>query len=311
MKFEEIKSNIDFKALNDFRLEKKKIIDSRTNKILISCLLTIIIVLYFIWPHVHWIQAIIVSIILFVILYGILVKLFVRKYLNQFIIHFRDNVISVLLNSLKFDVKLNLEKVLSRSMFNEGKLFTNFNVFNPEEFFEGTIDELPISFSELLLEYKSRRYTNRIFYGFFIKLHYNLDTNLIIDVIEDSTNSDVLQKLNFKRNQLVKIEDSEFERYYVVYSNNVDLTKSLISNTVIDNLKKLNVIAKNRVYFSIRNGSIHVAYNDERNYFEIDKDKTIEELTETHFNDLNDIFVILKEIKMFFDSNIIPAIPKN
>ncbi|MFM7667798.1 MAG: DUF3137 domain-containing protein [Bacteroidota bacterium] len=206
---------------------------------------------------------------------------------------------------------MNIEHPLSQSEFLKGKLYTSFNDYSAEELFEGTIEKIPVKFTEVHLQSKSRYSTHNVFRGFYSNFNYGLNSDLVIDVIEDnSRDMEFLQKLNLKRDKLVKIDNQEFEKKYVVYSNQPELTSELLSASFIKNLSILSNELESIVYFSVRNGCVHIAYNDGIDHFIIDHDKNVEELSENFYNDIIKMYNRMNKIKLFIDSNIISKIDK-
>ena len=57
MTFEEIKTNIDFKSINELRLKNKRVIDRRSSIYLLICLIIYIGLIVLIWPHVGFFAA--------------------------------------------------------------------------------------------------------------------------------------------------------------------------------------------------------------------------------------------------------------
>ena len=57
--------------------------------------------------------------------------------------------------------------VITKSDFLKGKLFTSFNDYSAEELFEGTIDKIPVKFTEVHLQSKSRYRSYTVFRGFY------------------------------------------------------------------------------------------------------------------------------------------------
>jgi hypothetical protein len=309
MTFEEIKSKIDFASINELRLKNKKIIDSRSSKFLGINFIIFVALVIFIWPHVNFLESIFIPFIVVILIYTVLYRLFIRKYEVQFKKGFRESVLDRLLKDIGYDLKLNIEKPLTQSEFSKGKLHTSFNDFESEELFEGNIEDTPVKFSEVHLKSKSRYSTRTIFRGFYANFNYNFNEDLVIDVIQDeSGDKEFLQKMNFSRDKLVKVDDQSFEKKYVVYSNQPELASELVSQKFINELATLSDAVNSTVYFSIRKGSIHLSYKDGVNHFVMDHNKPVEELTENFFKDITKMYAIMSQLKTFIDLNILPVL---
>lgn len=311
MNFEEIKSKIDFASINELRLKNKKIIDSRSNLFLGINLIILIALIIFIWPHVGFFTAIFVPIFVVAIIFAILHSLFIKKYEVQFKKGFRESVLDKLIKDIGYDLKLNIEKPLTQAEFLKGKIYTSFNSFEPEELFEGNIEDIPVKFSELHLQSKSRYSTRTIFRGFYANFNFGLREDLVIDVIQDdSRNSALLQKMNLSRDKLVKVDDPDFEKKYVVYSNQTELTTELLSPKFIQQLSLHSDKLGSTIFFSIRNGYVHIAYNDSTDHFVIDHNQAVEELTEKFYQDITKMYDVINELKNFIQMNIISIVSR-
>jgi hypothetical protein len=311
MNFEEIKSKIDFASINELRLKNKKIIDSRSNLFLGINLIILIALIIFIWPHVGFFTAIFVPIFVVAIIFAILHSLFIKKYEVQFKKGFRESVLDKLIKDIGYDLKLNIEKPLTQAEFLKGKIYTSFNSFEAEELFEGSLDNIPLRFSEVHLQSKSRYSSRTIFRGFYARFDYGLNKDLVIDVIQDeSGDKEFWQKMNLKRDKLVKVDDADFEKKYVVYSNQIELASELLSPKFIEKLSSLSLNVGSTVFFSIRNGHFHVCYSDGTDHFVMDHNQTVEELTEKFYQDITKMYDIMKEFKNFAQTNIISIVSR-
>jgi hypothetical protein len=305
IEFEDIKSKIDFKRLENLRVKNKKIIDYRNSVIIVFSVSCSIVFLYLCSSYLSFKILMYGTIIIFSTFTIALNVSFVSKHQERVEKSYRDNVLFLILSSLGIDLKLRLGKD-SRKNFVEGKLFLVYEGFRCEDFFEGTLDEIPYSFSEVKLIGKKGR---KIFRGVYAKFSYELRDDIIIDVVKDGTfDIHLFEKFNIYRKKLVKIENESFENQYTVYCNDREFTQELLSNSLIDNLLKLNETLNTTVYFTIRKGSVHIAFEDNYNYFDIDLNKKIERLAEIHIIEITEIYKKMNEIKSFIDENIVPSI---
>ena len=305
MNFDEIKSVIDFDSINELRNKNNKIISKRRRVILLINLVIFMAAMILLWPIFPIFLLIIISIIGFIFIYYILYRIFIKKYEDEYKKSFENNVIEIIFKALNYNLEFKVEHKLKSSEFNEGKIIANYNVFDPEELFEGTLEDIAVKFSEVSIATKFRYSKTIHMRGFYANFQYNFNNDLVIDVIKDeSSDNSVLQKLNFKRNTLVKIDDLAFEKQYVIYSNQTELTQELISPTLIKNLNGLSSQLGSNLYFTIRKGKVHIAYDDAEDYFVIDFNKTSEELAEVFYLDTQKIYNNMLLIKHFLDNNV-------
>ena len=77
-----------------------------------------------------------------------------------------------------------------------------------------------------------------------------------------------IKALNFWRGELVKLEDSEFERLFTVYSNDQVQARYILSTNLMSKLVKFNQKAGRKVHISFLKDKIYIAIEYNYNLFE-------------------------------------------
>jgi len=170
--------------------------------------------------------------------------------------------------------------MIPQSTFSESQIFNHaFNKYYGEDLVTGTTDGIPISFSELKVLYETgagkNRSTTTVFKGVFVVIHMPVNhfgnTFILPDKAEKLFGGKIgnfLQSLGKSRGTLVKIDNKEFEKEFVVYGSNPDNTRSLLNNILVENLIDLRKRAGNKIHVSFIGNMVYVAVNSNQNMFE-------------------------------------------
>jgi hypothetical protein len=164
--------------------------------------------------------------------------------------------------------------------FNRSGLFNaTANTYSGDDRVSGVVGKTKIDFSEVhaqyLTEENAKRSTNHtIFKGLFLKADFNKHFHGKTLVLPDEEEriwgrlATFIQKLDWTRPPLVRLEDREFENYFVVYSTDQTEARYILSpafmKRIIDFRKKTN----QPVFMSFVASHIYVAIGNARPFFE-------------------------------------------
>lgn len=239
------------------------------------------------------------------LVYQLLVYLIVIPASRSFKKTFAERAIQQMLIGINSPFRINPKKSVSKQEFERSKLFLRFNKFESEELFEGTMDGIPVRFSEVLAQ--QNRAT--LFNGFYVCFYYNTDEILELDVIKDSGfNLQFLEEFNFQREELVPIPDKDFEMIYRVFSNSPKRARSIVDFPMRESLLALSEQLQEPLYLTIRENMIHAAFEDTTDYFHLNLDKTCEKMLDTIYKDIQKIEHRIVLIKQFLDNHVVPKI---
>jgi hypothetical protein len=149
----------------------------------------------------------------------------------------------------------------------------------------GKLGETPVSFSEVHAEYYTQHTDKNgnthedwhtIFKGLFFAADFNKSFSDVTVVLPDYTErvlgswlSGFFQKINPERSeQLVKLENPEFEKEFVVYGNDQIEARYIITPVLMERLLELRRKANKRIYVSFANSYIYIAIASSGNMFE-------------------------------------------
>jgi hypothetical protein len=170
--------------------------------------------------------------------------------------------------------------MIPQGTFSQSTIFNQaFNRYYGEDLITGTIDSIPVSFSELTVQHVSgsgkNRSTTTVFRGVFVVITQQLNhfgsTTILPDRAEKLFGGKIgnfFQSLGKSRGSLVKIDNPEFERAFVVYGTNPDNTLSLLNYSFIEKLMDFRKRAGGKVYLSFIDNMAYVAVPTYKNMFE-------------------------------------------
>jgi len=262
--------------LDTLETTRKKIV----RKILITLLLFIVafILLFVVFINEEdiLIPVVTIAFIVFLITFFILKYFYTKKYYKNF----KQDIISLVLNYFKKDLQYFPDQMIPQTTFMQSTIFNQkFNRYYGEDLITGTIDGIPVSFSELRVQHVTgsgkNRHTHTVFKGVFtviqMQINHFASTTILPDRAEKLFGSKIgnfFQSMGKSRGTLVKIDNSEFEKEFVVYGTNPDSTLTLINSDFTTRLLEFRKRAGNKVYLSFIDNMAYVAVINYKNMFE-------------------------------------------
>ena len=207
---------------------------------------------------------------------------------------YKDEVVPKMLTSLDAGLHYEANRNIDRQDYERSKLFLDsVNVFYGDDYVSGTIGKTAIRFSELHSQEIKR--TNKgehrkdIFRGIFFIADFNKKFSGETFVLPDVTGNlfgSFFQKMNASRPQLIKMEDPEFEKAFVVYSTDQVEAHYILSTALMSRIVAFKKKFKMRLSLSFVNSQVYMALPINKQLFEapsilksfIDKKKIFEYL---------------------------------
>jgi hypothetical protein len=303
-KFLKVQENIDFKSINEIRVKKSK---ANFNRVGISILVgvsVIVAIIIGLWSEVFWLNPIRViagTFLIGAVCASLLSYVLTRKLNQNFKKAVKEQVTQKAIEALGYDLNCIVNTDLSKAEFQKSKLVDlAYCRFKSEDFFTGKIDQLPYQFSEISIE---PNYKGKLpFTGFYFSFDFSINKELVIDAVEPRT--DLLNKINSTsdfRPNTVPFECSDLKNIYSIYTNEIETARSLFSSDFITSLKHLNKTKEQTVYFTIREGKLHIVICDESNNFSFNYDVDIENQFEQHCAELTFVNDSAKDLKLIFE----------
>lgn len=209
---------------------------------------------------------------------------FFHKKIKAVKIRFKAEVIARMVKFIDSSLYYSAESRISQSEYFQSKLFlTDVDRYSGDDLVSGTIEKTSIRFSEVHSEYKTestdskgrkRTTWHTIFRGIFFigdfNKHFKGETIVLPDTAENLFGSlgSVFQKMNVSRDQLVKLEDPEFEKAFCVYSNDQIEARYILSPKLMQRIVELRKKSGRKIHLSFVNSRVFIAISVGKNLFE-------------------------------------------
>ena len=207
----------------------------------------------------------------------ILYKYLVKGYKSTF----KEKIITPLIQELDKNLEYLPQKHIDETYFTRSKFFTSRpDRVSGNDYIHGKIDGVPIQLSDFHAE---RRYQDSkgnitwrtMFQGLFIVSEFNKNFQGQTVVLPDKaqhTFGDLvgnwLQSNNFSRNELVKMDDPEFEKEFVVYATDQVEARYILTHTLMQKLLHYKKESEHPLYTSFVGGNIYLAIDYNKDLFE-------------------------------------------
>ncbi|MHC4912388.1 MAG: DUF3137 domain-containing protein, partial [Planctomycetota bacterium] len=223
-------------------LEKKR--KKVLQKLIYVAVVTLCIVtpIVFFWAKSFqaWGHFIFIFVVLCIVAGAGLCKFVSKDYIKEFKILVVDSTVRFVDEDLTYSRKGHIPK----SVFMSSGIFkTKPNIYKGDDLVAGKIGATKIEFSELDAKYESGSGKNRsvktVFKGLFFIADFNKDFVGRTIVLPDTAEKlfghvgKLLQSWNIARDQLIKLDDPEFEKYFVVYGIDQIQARYILSTSLM------------------------------------------------------------------------------
>ena len=208
---------------------------------------------------------------------SIIYKMLIKDYTKEF----KDKIIAPLIEEIDTNLNYSASQHISQKLFRDSKIFNSrIDRFGGNDFVHGKIDDVSIEFSDIHAEKRHKNSKGKdnwstIFQGLFIvaEFHKNFKGHtVILPDTAQSTFGDLiggwLQSKNASREELVKMDNPEFEKAFVVYASDQIEARYILSHTLMDKLLHFKKRSKHPIYISFIRESIHMAIEYNKDLFE-------------------------------------------
>ena len=184
------------------------------------------------------------------------------------------------------DLSYSAQSGLSEAEFNTANLFQRPDRYNCEDLIAGQIGATRVRMSEVHAEDRQDRTDSEgrtttdyvtIFYGLFLIADFNKNFNGFTYVVPEGISGSLgsfgrgIQSLGGKlggRGALVQLEDPEFERAFVTYSNDQTEARYILSSALMRRLLNLKQHFNGNVSAAFIGGSVYLMIAKKENWFE-------------------------------------------
>jgi hypothetical protein len=271
--------------------------------------------------------AITVSIILFFIIHFFALIIFIpaiiggsilySKITKGYVSEFKTSVILKIIKFIDPNLEYNPNQCIPMNIYMESKLFKRTpDRYNGDDLVYGKIDQTELSFSELHTEYKTQTRSSSggtqtqyhtIFKGLFFTANFNKkfkgETYVMPDVAQKAFGNllgNLFQSWNKTRGELIKMEDIDFEKLFVVYGSDQIEARYILSTSLMKRITDFKNNTKKDIYLSFLNNKIYVAISYYKNLFEPKIFKTLLDffVIREYYEDLQMAISLVDELKL-------------
>ena len=268
-------------ALQELEQQRKKLVSSCFKFTIIPIIVAIIAVLFMERLELQFriIIVLLAGVLGAAVFYGLN-----KNEIHEMKMRFKNEVIARLVKFIDESLLYQPAGRITREQYNQSKLFlTGVDRYAGDDYVSGTLGQTNIEFSEVHSEYKRvstdgkgrRRETwHTIFRGIFFIADFNKDFKGETIVLPDTAESmfgsigSWFQKMNVSRDQLVKLEDPEFERHFCVYSNDQVEARYILSTKLMQCISEFKKKSGTKIHISFVRSKIFIAISAEKSLFE-------------------------------------------
>ena len=196
---------------------------------------------------------------------------------------FKQDVVKIILQSINPEWNYKPDGRISEADYRRSRLFnTGYDRYQGDDLVWGTIEKTDFQISELHTEYKTETTDSKgnshtewhtIFRGLFAHAEFNKEIEGKTIVLPDTTDnlfgvfSDTLQSFS-ERGKLVKMENVEFEKMFVVYGSSQIESRYVLTPTMMEAMLQIRKKHNGYVYFSFIGSRVYVALYNKKDLFE-------------------------------------------
>ncbi len=237
----------------------------------------------------------------------------IRKNTGKYSTIIKEKVITKIINFVNNDLKYYPNNCISQSEYLGGQIFNNKpDVYKGEDLITGKIDKTDIRFSELHTQDKrtdsdGKTHYVTLFKGIFFiadfHKNFNGETLVLSDIAEKTFGSwlgNKFQSWNKARGDLVKLENPEFEKEFVVYSTDQIEARYILTLTMMERIMNFKKHTGQKLEISFINNNIYMAISYTENLFYVSINKSVLDfdVIKKYYSDLTFALSIVDELNL-------------
>ncbi len=237
---------------------------------------------------------------------------------KDFVLVFKNKVIEKIVRFFDDSLRYNPAGKVSQGQFGASQIFLHrIDRYRGEDYVSGRIGKTEIEFSEIHAEYKTVSHDSKgrrqerwhtIFRGLFFIADFNKNFNGLTVVLPDIAEKTLgkwlgqaLQGMNITRQgELIKLEDPEFEKEFVVYADDQVEARYILSPALMQRITQYQRKTRKRIHISFHLSRINIAITTGKDMFEprIFRSLLDFKMCQEYFEDLNMILGIVEDLNL-------------
>ena len=223
-----------------------------------------------------WVFVVVGAFLIWFLIYYFLTKGYGRSY--------KARVIAKIVEFIDGNLHYQPEQGLTEDVFRATRIFTQTpDRYRCDDLVTGKVGETVLAFSEVHAEYKTETTDSKgnrrvewhtIFWGLLFQADFNKAFKGTTVVLPDTAErllgqlGKMLQSWNVMRGELIKLEDPEFEKLFVVYGDDQIEARYILSTSLMRRIVEFKQKTKRTIYLSFVRSQIFVAVAYNQNLFE-------------------------------------------
>jgi len=200
---------------------------------------------------------------------------------KEYSLSFKNKIITALIREIDENLEYDPQKHIEKDLFRSSQLFANLaEKISGNDYVKGSIDGIPIRFSDIHAQTKRQDEKGNdlwetLFLGLFIVSEFPKNFHGQTVVLPDNAQKIFgeliggwLQKSGSSTSELVKMDNIEFEKEFVVYSTDQIEARYILTPAMMQKLLNYKKKSKHPIYVSFIGGKIYLAIEYNRDMFE-------------------------------------------
>lgn len=230
---------------------------------------------------------------------------------KHFVADFKKQLIERIIHFISPDLSYQPKNYIGVDTFERSRLFmTSIDRYNGDDYVFGQIDKTQFWFSEVKAEYKTttskgQTQWHTIFKGLFFvadfNKHFEGSTVVLPNRLGRGSLARILQKVNLmRREKLIKLEDPEFNKYFVVYGDDQIESRYVLSPSLMQRMIEFRKKNGNPLHISFVSSFLFLAIGYTKNLFEPSYFKSLTQIetVKPYFEDIRLAVGIVEDLNL-------------
>jgi len=221
-----------------------------------------------------------VPLIIILILGGIVGHFITKGAAKEYKESFKSAIIQQIVTFIDPDLHYDMSSYIGKELYMSSELFkTRPDRYKGDDFVRGRVGATELMFSEVHSQYRTKDSKGRssyhtIFRGMFFiadfNKHFRGKTIILPDTAEKLFGGlgKMFQSWNFSRDELIKMDDPEFEKLFVVYGTDQVEARYILSPALMQRISEFKKRTGKKIHLSFKNSCVFVAIGYTKALFE-------------------------------------------